>query len=289
MNQTPFCREWVRSIFVLSRPRFWLYLGGPILIGLAYGATSFADLHSTPALILVGYFLIPANIYLYGVNDIHDADIDRLNPKKGGREQRWSADPLRSGIVIAAGLLGAVTFLVTPRIAWAYLAGFFVLAFAYSVPPLRFKSTPFLDSLSNGLYILPGAAAHVTLTGSHPPAMVLIGAWIWCMGMHTFSAIPDIAPDRAAGIQTTATILGETKTLGYCLVCWSLTAVAFGSINWRAGLLLAVYPLMIILIVWSDVAVRRSYWWFPAINGFVGALLTIGGLWHLADAPEILV
>lgn len=288
MNQSIFGLEWVRSIFVLSRPRFWLYLAGPILIGLAYGATTVTDLRSIPALVLVAYFILPANIYLYGVNDIYDSAIDHLNPKKSGRERRWSADPRNSGIVLGAGLLGVVPILVTPRMAWAYLAGFFVLALAYSAPPVRFKSTPFLDSLSNGLYILPGAAAYVTLAETHPPTAILLGAWIWCMGMHTFSAIPDIVPDRLAGIRTTATALGKTKTLGYCLVCWSLTAVTFGIVDWRAGLLLTVYPLITVVIAWRSVSVTRAYWWFPAINGFVGAVLTIGGLWHLAGATELL-
>jgi hypothetical protein len=33
----------------------------------------------------------------------------------------------------------------------------------YSAPPLRFKTTPFLDSLSNGLYILPGVVAYAAI------------------------------------------------------------------------------------------------------------------------------
>ena len=34
----------------------------------------------------VVYFLIPANILIYGINDIFDYDTDKLNPKKGTYE-----------------------------------------------------------------------------------------------------------------------------------------------------------------------------------------------------------
>ena len=276
----------ITHLIVLSRPRFWLYLAGPVLIGIAYGAESIAALVSLPALLLFGYFILPANLFLYGVNDIYDADIDQLNPKKYGRERRWSRDPVLTGVITISGILGIGTFLLTPPGAWVYLAGFFILAVGYSAPPLRFKTTPFLDSISNGLYILPGAAAYVTLAGTHPPLAILIGAWLWCMAMHTFSAIPDIHPDREAGIQTTATFLGHRQTLWYCLICWLVAASAVGAIDWRAGLVLGVYPLFVLGIAQLDIAVSRAYWWFPAINGIVGAVFTIGGLWRLTSVMD---
>ncbi|USN55326.1 MAG: hypothetical protein H6765_01665 [Candidatus Peribacteria bacterium] len=33
------------------------------------------------------YFLRPANIFLYGINDIHDYETDKANPKKLSYEQ----------------------------------------------------------------------------------------------------------------------------------------------------------------------------------------------------------
>ncbi|MEF8937724.1 MAG: lycopene elongase, partial [Halovenus sp.] len=69
-------------LFWLSRPRFWFYLAGPVIVGVVYGASSQADLFTPLTVELFLYFLIPANIFLYGINDIFDADIDQLNPKK---------------------------------------------------------------------------------------------------------------------------------------------------------------------------------------------------------------
>ena len=268
-------------LLTLSRPRFWLYLAGPVLVGVAHGAQSVPALFSLPTLALFGYFLLPANVLLYGVNDVFDADVDADNPKKRGREARWRGDPVVAGAVVSSALLGVGLFVLVPPLAWPYLVGFFLLGVEYSAPPLRFKTTPLLDSLSNGLYVLPGAAAYAALSGSHPPAAGLVGAWLWAMAMHTFSAVPDIDPDREGGIRTTATVLGERATLAYCAVAWLLAAGAFWVLAAPLGALLLVYPLTVVGIRWRGVAVGRAYWWYPALNTLVGMAMTLGGLWRL--------
>jgi 4-hydroxybenzoate polyprenyltransferase len=266
----------------LSRPRFWLYLAGPVLVGVAFGAASVADLFSPLSVALFAYFLLPANVLLYGVNDVFDADVDEENPKKDDREVRWGGDRSVAAAIALSGLLGLGLFAVTPAVAWPWLAGFFVLGVEYSAPPFRFKTTPFLDSLSNGLYALPGVAAYAALAAVPPPLLAIVGAWLWTMGMHTFSAIPDVEPDRRAGIRTTATVLGKSTTYGYCALVWSLAALAFGALDVRLGALLAVYPLAVVGVALSDVSVDRAYWWFPAVNTLVGMAMTVGALWRLA-------
>ncbi|RDI72424.1 prenyltransferase [Halopelagius longus] len=273
----------LRYLLALSRPRFWLYLAGPVLVGVAFAAESVADLVTPGTAVAFAYFLLPANVYLYGVNDAFDAEIDAANPKKDDREARWRGDPSVAAVVVACGLLGAATFLALPRVAWPYLAGFFFLGTEYSAPPLRFKTTPFLDSLSNGLYILPGAAAFAAVAGTHPPVAALVGAWFWAMGMHTFSAIPDVEPDREAGVRTTATFLGETRTYAYCLACWLAAAAAFALVDVRLGALLSAYPVAVFAVFRSGVDVERAYWWYPALNTVVGATLTLGALWRLVN------
>jgi 4-hydroxybenzoate polyprenyltransferase len=271
-----------RRLIVRSRPRFWLYLAGPVAVGAAFGASTPAQLFSPLALGLFAYFLLPANVYLYGVNDVFDATIDRSNPKKAEREIRYRGRDPTPVAVLITGALGLGLIAVLPAVATPYVVGFLLLGAAYSAPPCRLKVRPPLDSLSNGLYVLPGGAAYATLAGTHPPALVLIGAWLWTMAMHTFSAIPDIAPDRRAGIRTTATVLGARGALIYCGACWLLAAATLGVLDWRGGLLLLVYPLLVAVWILRDVSIERAYWWYPAINTLVGALLTLGGLWRLS-------
>ncbi|KAB1193653.1 prenyltransferase [Haloferax sp. MBLA0076] len=276
-------RDRLSYLLVLSRPRFWLYLAGPVVVGVAAAATTPADLFAPEALVLFAYFLVPANVFLYGVNDVFDVDVDEANPKKDDREARWRGDPVNLAIVVGSGVVGVGLFALTPQVAWPWLVAHFFLAVEYSAPPFRFKTTPFLDSVSNGLYILPGVAAYATIAGANPPVLAIAGAWFWTMGMHTFSAIPDIDPDREAGIRTTATVLGERWTYAYCAVTWGLAAAAFVLVDVRLGALLAAYPLVVLGIAFSGVDVDEAYWWYPLLNTVVGMLITFGALWSIVN------
>lgn len=273
----------LRYLLVLSRPRFWFYLAGPVVVGVAYAADAVPDLFSLPAVALFAYFLVPANVFLYGVNDAFDRDIDDVNPKKEDREARFRGGRGVSAVVGVSGLLLVPVAALLPTVAYPWLVAWAVLSVEYSAPPFRFKTTPLLDSLSNGLYVLPGAAAYAAVAGQHPPILAVAGGWLWAMGMHTFSAIPDIEPDREANITTTATVLGERRTYAYCAACWLASAAVFAVVDWRLGAVLLVYPVLVAGIVAADVAVDRAYWWFPIVNTAVGAALTIGALWRLTN------
>ena len=266
----------------LSRPRFWFYLAGPVIVGVTYAADAPPELFAPIAVALFAYFLVPANVFLYGVNDAFDADVDEYNPKKdedAGKEVRFQRDPVVLGVIAASGLLALafVPFLSTSALAAMGL--WIVLSVEYSAPPARFKTTPLLDSVSNGLYILPAVVAYAAIEGALPPTLAILAGWLWTMGMHTFSAIPDIEPDRAAGIQTTATWLGERRTYVYCGACWLAAAVTFGLVHWIFGLLLGLYPILVFGILLAGVDIRTAYWWYPAINTLVGTGLTLIGLW----------
>lgn len=269
----------------LSRPRFWLYLAGPVVVAVAFAVDTVDGLFSPVTIGLFAFFLLPANVYLYGVNDIFDREIDRENPKKDNREVRFDGETRTLAAVGGAGgvAIGLVGYLVVAGRynAAAVMLGFLFLATEYSAPPLRFKTVPFFDSISNGLYILPGVLAWTVLTGRLPPIGAIAGGWLWTMGMHTFSAIPDIEPDRQAGIRTTATQLGQFNTYLYCAVAWLLAAAAFVSVHPFFTVVLLVYPLLVFGIVYADLDPSEAYWWYPLINTATGMVLTLAGLWVL--------
>ncbi|MFB6307948.1 MAG: prenyltransferase [Haloarculaceae archaeon] len=265
----------------LSRPRFWLYLAGPVVVGVTYAAETTAQLFSPLAIGLFAYFLVPANVFLYGVNDRFDADADEHNPKKdeSGREVRYRTDTAVGTVVLLSGLLALGFVPFVPWQATVALLAWFALSVEYSAPPFRFKTTPLLDSVSNGLYILPAVVAYAAIEGAWPPALAVLAGWLWTMGMHTFSAIPDIEADRAAGIRTTATVLGERRTYGYCGVCWLAAAATFALVHPVFGGLLLLYPVLIWAITAAGIDVHEAYWWYPAINTAVGTAFTLVGLW----------
>ena len=269
----------------LSRPRFWLYLAGPVVVAVAFAADSVAELFSPLALVLFAFFAVPANVYLYGINDIFDADVDEANPKKDEKEVRYDGSRLTLGGVAVTGLAGLAFVpyfaLQGQYAAAAVTVAYLFLATEYSAPPLRFKTVPFFDSISNGLYILPGVLAWTAIEGTLPPFGAIVGGWLWTMGMHTFSAIPDIEPDREAGIRTTATELGEFNTFLYCALAWLLAAAAFVTVHPFFTVVLLLYPLLVFGIVYADVDPDEAYWWYPLINTLTGMVITLAGLWVL--------
>jgi len=73
------------------------------------------------------YFFVPANVFLYGINDAFDADIGRENPKKTGRETRYRGDSLTLGAVAGSSTLGLALLAMVPSAAVPYFLGFLVL------------------------------------------------------------------------------------------------------------------------------------------------------------------
>jgi 4-hydroxybenzoate polyprenyltransferase len=279
-------QTFVGYLFWLSRPRFWLYLAGPVVVGVAYGAPSTAAYFTPLSVALFSYFLVPANIFLYGINDIFDADIDEDNPKKSdeGKEVKYRGGRAVAALVVLSALVGLLFVPALPPVGIGALVAFLALGATYSAPPLRFKTTPLLDSVSNGLYITPGIVAFAALAGELPPVVAIAGGWCWTMGMHTFSAIPDIEPDRAAGIRTTATVLGHDRTLAYCAGCWLAAAALMGLVHPFFAAVFAIYPLFVAGVVLASVDIDRAYWWFPVLNTVAGAALTMAAIWRLAYA-----
>ncbi|MBP7474125.1 MAG: prenyltransferase, partial [Pyrinomonadaceae bacterium] len=191
----------------VSRPRFWFYIFGPYLVGLVAAAETRGDLLDWRFALFGLYFLLPANLLIYGVNDIFDYETDKLNEKKNAYETLVVPDR-RKSLTIAI-LTTNIPFIIASIIfasaALPSLVGFLFFSIFYSAPPIRAKTKPFLDSAFNILYVFPGAFTFQMLSGNFPPIGLMIAAGCWTAAMHAYSAIPDIEADKAAGLKTIAT------------------------------------------------------------------------------------
>lgn len=84
----------------ISRPRFWHYILGPMLI--YFASSDFFDVMQRSfsnwwtdwifdlviLFIILGYFTLPANLWIYWWNDIADWDTDKFNSKKWSYEAK---------------------------------------------------------------------------------------------------------------------------------------------------------------------------------------------------------
>lgn len=267
-----------RFLVKVSRPRFWLYVFGPYLVGLVAGASSRWELVAPSVFAFAVYFIFPANLLVYGVNDIFDFETDKLNPKKQEYEALVRPDDRRGLVlaILATNLPFIVGAFVLNGVALFSIGGFLLLSIFYSAPPIRAKAIPILDSMFNALYVFPGIFGYGIVAGALPPVMVMIAAFLWTMAMHAYSAIPDIAADRQAGVETIATLLGRSGTLFFCAACYLASAIfAFPYLGVFAGIFGMIYLALMAVSVFAKKAtgIFAVYQHFPIINSAVGFVL----------------
>lgn len=252
------------------------------MIGLLSGVLSGGQIPSMSALLLMGaWWLLPANFFVYGVNDLHDYATDILNPKKRDREAYLPLSAHHAVKKALYAMLGIALVLccLFPAGWWA-MALFLFLGWSYSAPPLRWKGRPLFDMLANSLYCTP-ALHGFALTGAlNLQWQFLLAGVLWCMSMHVFSAIPDIAYDTSAKVRTTATVLGKSTTLLLCIVLYGSAALLLGSWSPVLTLVGCIYVLFPLLVLRGK-ALDKVYWMFPWVNLAMGALLTCSLLWQL--------
>lgn len=275
----------LKTLIKISRPRFWLYSAGTFWVGAIAGAVKLNDILQPFVLICLLYFIIPANIFIYGINDIFDGDTDEFNPKKEDKEHRLEPEDrswLRYLVFACLALGIGLALLASNYKASMLFLLFLFLAWAYSSLPFRFKAKPFIDAISNVHYAVIGFVAYTLISGDYPPGWVVVSAWCWTASMHIFSAIPDIESDSRAGLKTTAVLLGAKKSLILCAVLWVVPVVFFITHydNVSLSLLASVYPAVSLMLLFNPNRIHKVYWWFPYINGVIGLIL----FWSIANS-----
>ncbi len=268
----------IAKLLRISRPRFWIYLLGPYLIGsiLAFEPTQL--ILQWPFWLGFIYFTFPANLLIYGVNDIFDYETDKLNPKKQSYETLVTPvehTSVWTWILITNIPLVLALYWINPLTLFGWL-GFIILGVEYSAFPIRAKAKPFLDSIFNILYIFPGVVGYALFAQSLSlDWRLLLSAGLWTMAMHTYSAIPDIKADRASQTSTIATVLGSKLTLIYCFICYTLSGILLAQFSTALGVLIAIVYGFMIGFSWSTNTAKifKLYTYFPLLNAIIGFIL----------------
>ena len=272
-------------LFQVSRPRFWFYVFGPFIVGALIGAPDPRAYLSPISLLWALFFLFPANLLIYGANDIFDYETDRRNAKKQGYELLVTpADHRKLWRSVALFCLPFAPLLLwAPRACWIALGGFLFFSIFYSAPPIRAKARPITDSIFNVLYIFPGAFGYF-LTGGQNFSFSLFGAaWLWAMAMHAYSAVPDISADREADVPTVATFLKLRGTLWFCLLLYlGAAALSFSVLGWLSLVLGAIYAALMLRSIraGTEAGVMKIYRIFPFVNALAGAALWWFAVWQ---------
>ena len=266
-----------RDLLWRSQPRSWPLTALPFLVA-AYDG----DRAVTPVLVLGGlYFLGPYNLLLHGF----DAG--------GGTEDPEAASIARTRLTRLAIALTNLPFLVILVLLGGPGAGLALLlavaaGLAYSLPPLRTRERPLLDSVTRTLHlVLPAVCG--SLIGGRPladlPWSALAAFAIWALASDMLGTIAHMPRDGVRGA-TTATRVGPRLTAVVALVGYAVAAVLTVTLGRLGGLaafgldLFVLLPAMVLLAprgdpISGEAAALRAW------SGLVG-LRVVVGLWLAA-------
>ncbi len=273
----------LQRIISISRPRFWIYEFGTFAFGAIAAFSSFSNLLNIQTIIFGFYFLIPANILIYGINDIFDYETDKLNPKKVEYEELLEPKDQKKVwwwiILTNFPFIIAALSLETPAMI-SFFAFIFFASF-YSAKPIRAKARPFLDALFSAChYIATGVFGYYLLGGESFPTLGFVAGILWAVAMHAYSAVPDIKADEDAKLQTIATVLREKGTLVLCLMLYGISAYLGSTVLGIGVLMYGLVYISLMIISLKKVGPGGSglfkiYTYFPYINLVAGAVMTI--------------
>jgi 4-hydroxybenzoate polyprenyltransferase len=264
-------------VFLLqvSRPGLWSTTALFYLMPLGH----VAFLHSRTLWLGLFYVLFPLGFLLYGVNDIADAEADRLNPRKGtflfgslGAAEQLAA--LRWKIAaVQIPFLIIFFFLVGPRILF-WFAALLLAVGLYNAPRFGWKSHPPFDVLIQASYLLVFVLSSWLNGAAQLPWETFLFGAMFAMHSHIFGEVMDMEPDRLSGRRTTATWIGaeRSKLLIAGILCVEMVLVywSFGDLIISGFLCVgAAWFLLDALMVWknraySPIEMRLFMWGWNA-------------------------
>jgi 4-hydroxybenzoate polyprenyltransferase len=172
------------------------------------------------------------------VNDVYDHDSDVQNWRKQ-MQRYWTeggilhpvdhnfvlgAARVSTGLILALGFFASLS--IPSLLVLICTVSLLVLAWNYSVPPVRLKERPVLDSLSIGVTCwLLWACGYVStgrpLLGSEVGKAASNGYFVvfYASAMHSLAALEDTTPDTAAKHRTIATVLGQRGVTVFSALC----------------------------------------------------------------------
>ena len=210
---------------------------------------------------------LAVNVYIVGINQITDVEIDRVNkpglPIAAGDlslERAW-------WIVAAAGALPLVLALTQGSLELAAVAAALLIGTAYSVPPARLKRFAVVASLCvsgvRSAIVNLGVAAHFTSALGDGGATIPPGVWALTAFVLPFSLaiailkdVPDAEGDRAHRIATFTVRHGGRAVLRAGLAVLTLAYLGMAILG----------PLLVdgadpVLLAGGHLAALAALWW----------------------------
>ncbi|MGF1496426.1 MAG: homogentisate phytyltransferase [Elainellaceae cyanobacterium] len=274
---------WLYALWKFSRPHTVigtsLSVVGLYGMAIALSSTPFRPVSPTDLLpLLAAWFTcLCGNVYIVGLNQLEDVDIDRINKPHLPLASGEFSQRQGRGIVATTGLLALVLapwqgIFLTATV-WLSL----LIGTAYSLPPLRLKRFPFWASVCiftvRGVIVNLGLFLHADQTLliklAQPlvePAVstqLAIPAPVWALTLFVlvftfaiaiFKDIPDLEGDRRYNITTFTVKLGRAAVFrlarGVLTICYAAMMVAGWLLPSVNGLFIMVTHGIALVALW---------------------------------------
>ncbi len=206
------------------------------------------------------------NVYIVGLNQLYDVEIDRVNKPDL---------PLASGKLSMAtgwwivGITGVMSLAISLGLGqwlFATVATSLAIGTAYSLPPIRLKQFPLFAAICiltvRGCIVNLGLFAHFdrVLGGGQdlPLSIWILTAFIlvFTIAIAIFKDVPDLEGDRQYQIQTFTIILGKATVFN--LTRWTITFAYLGTIGAGIFMLPMVNTWFFVCI---HVILLAALWW----------------------------
>lgn len=224
--------RFLRDVVTLGRPWFWPVSLVPYYVGVVLATHRLVPAMSDLPDVAAGAVVIGPLMWwaVLAVNDAHDVDGDRLNPRK-------ATAPLASGrmsVAVAqrvAALAATMAVAVAGALGRAFAVGTvaaLVTGWAYSAPPLRLKVRPGADVAVNavalGAFGMLAGWVTVQPLNAFPWVMAVLGTLV-AVGLYVPTTVADLHADRAGGYSTVAVRLGVAWTRRLGFAAWTAAAM----------------------------------------------------------------
>jgi len=255
----------LKSYFKLLRLKDWR---GYFLMALFGFLILKGFLFSLREIIIFWIIVLLLLAFGFSVNDCFDTKEDKYHPEKEnllvGKKISF---PKGLAFSILLGILGLSLSAVFGLRIFLFCLVAVLLGFFYSAPPLRFKSRPFLDLFSHGLFagalifFLPILIFNKKLNFLH----YLIGFSIFYLSVmaELRNHLEDYEIDKKAGLKTTVSVLGYeiSKGLLDCLaVFFPLTLFpVFFSISLKYFFLFLIFTLIFLFLLRKNYKTLKNY------------------------------
>lgn len=281
-------QSWVSAFWEFSRPH--TIVGTTLSVLALYAIAQSARLFANPVFLPLAFAwlaCICGNIYIVGLNQLEDVEIDKIN--KPYLPIASGVFSLKTGqlIVAATGILAIVIAVLQGPFLLATVGVSLVIGTAYSLPPIRLKRFPVWAALCiftvRGAIVNLGLFLHFnwvlglgraksvfsgwsweSLSFGIPPEVWVLTAFVvvFTFAIAIFKDIPDMEGDKEYNITTFTIELGKPAIFN--LSRWVLTVCYVGAT--LAGFVVLSNVNLVFLAVCHFVALGLMWFWSVKVN-----------------------